>query len=114
MSGSQVSDHYPLDNLLPDSCTFNNCLVFAISAAVPIDFDENFQCYSHEPKRIKLYWIAFCHCYGPLSLLAILSTLCLVSANRLALSRDFDPLVIIIWLSSESFQSCIIWKCGLY
>ena len=27
--------------------------------------------------------------------------------THLTLSRDFDPLVIIIWPSSESFQSCI-------
>ena len=63
--------------------------------------------YSHELKRIRLYWIAFCHSYGPLPFLAILSTLCLVSATHLTLSRDFNPLVIIIWSSSESFQSYI-------
>ena len=62
--------------------------------------------YSHELKRIRLYWIAFCHSYGPLSLLAILSTLCLVFATHLTLLRYFDPLVIIIWSSSESFESC--------
>ena len=66
-----------------------------------------FNYYSHKLKRIRLYWVAFCHSYGPMSLLAILSTLCLVSATRLTLSRDFDPQVIIIWSSSESFQSCI-------
>ena len=58
-------------------------------------------------KRIRLYWVAFCHSYGPLSLLAILLTLYRVSATHLTLSRDFDPLVIIIWSSSESFQSCV-------
>ena len=63
--------------------------------------------YSHELKRIRLYWFAFCHSYDPSSLLAILSTLCLVFATHLTLLRDFDPLVIIIWSSSESFQSCI-------
>ena len=68
----------------------------------------SFDYYSHELKRIRLYWIAFCHGYGPVSLLSILSTLCLVSAIHLTLLRDFDPLVfIIIWSSSESFQSCI-------
>ena len=45
--------------------------------------------------------------YDPLSLLAILSKLCLVSATHLTLLRDFDPLVIIIWSASVSFQSCI-------
>ena len=53
-----------------------------------------------------MYWIVFCHSYDPLSLLAILSTLCLVSANHLTLLREFDSLVIIIWSSSESVQSC--------
>ena len=62
--------------------------------------------YSRALKRIKLYWIAFCHGYGLLPLLAILSSLCLVSGTHLTLLKDFDPLVI-IWSSSESFQSCI-------
>ena len=62
--------------------------------------------YSRELKRIKLYWIAFCPSYGLLPLLAILSSLCLVSGTHPTLLKDFDPLVI-IWSSSESFQSCI-------
>ena len=62
--------------------------------------------YSRALKRIKLYWIAFCHSNGLLSLLASLSALCLFSATQFTLLRDFDPLVI-IWSSSESFQSCI-------
>ena len=61
--------------------------------------------YSHELKRIRLYWIAFCHSYGPLSVLAILSTQCLVSATHFTLLMDFDSLMIVIWSSSESFQS---------
>ena len=60
-------------------------------------------CYSHELKRIRLYWIVF----GLLSLLAILSTLCLVCETHLSLLRNFDPLVIIIWSSKELFQSRI-------
>ena len=36
-----------------------------------------------------------------------MSTLCLVSATHLTLLKDFDPLVIIIWSSSDSFRSCI-------
>ena len=52
-----------------------------------------------------MYLIAFC--YSRLSLLALLSTLCLVSATHLTLLSDFDALVVIIWSSSESFQSCI-------
>ena len=107
MPSSQISDHCPLDHLLSELCTWS--IVWSLQLFLQFQqiLMKLSNYYSRELKRIRLYCIAFCHSSGPLSFLAILSTLCLVSSTHLTLLRDFDSLVIIIWSSNESFQSCI-------